>query len=762
MATGPGGFEVGRVSVRVVPDTSKFRGDLVAQLRRIEKQLKIEIPVDFDTKGAIRQLSVLQRRIGQLNRNITVTANVRELSSNISRLGDNASTAGGQILGMSRYMLIGLGVAVLLAPALGLIATLIAGLPSLLFAAAAGFAAIGLGMDGIKEAAKTLGPEVAALKEALSATFVRTLTPVFEQLRAVFPTLQGGLQRVAIGLSNMAQSFVDVVTSAQGLRDIQSILYNTGRFFSNLDIFVGQFTQALLTLGRVGGQSFDLLAVTLNRFATDFNKVVQGLEQSGALRAAFIGLAEVTNSLLSLFNRLFEAGVKVMGELGGPLATLVNGLTDVLIALMPILSAVSALVANVLGKALSALAPVFTALTPAVQKIAEVLGNVLGKAIEIVAPILAEIAGIISDALITALNVLAPLLPPLLQFFAQLARILGQTLAQGLIILMPFLEQLIQFVVNFLGALRPLLPVLLELVDATMKAWLEVLKELIPELMKLAAEVFPTLMDIIRTLVPVISDMIREWIKFLPVLVDVAKFLIDVLVPVIRDIARAWADTWDAIISIFANVLDWLKGNLKIFIGFFTGDWALMWEGIKQAASAAWEAIKTGLSAFLSALDTLFFGLPSRILSTLGNLNTLLFEAGRSIIRGLIDGIKNMASTAVNNVKSIVADIRSFFPFSPAKKGPFSGSGYTLYSGRALIEDWARGIREGTPAAVRAIDDAMGASSGTLEMNSLVQSEGFGGIGDSIRDAMSQWTIEIDANGIARMVNKVNRKNERR
>jgi phage-related protein len=762
MATGPGGVEVGRVSVRVVPDTSKFRNDLVTKLRTIEKQLKIEIPVDFDTKGAIRQLSVLQKRIGQLNQNLTVNSNVKELSTNLDKVGNSAGNAGGQILGMSRFMAIGLGVAVLLAPALGLIATLIAGLPSLLFAAGAGFAAIALGMDGIKEAAKVLGPAVKEMKEALSATFVRTLTPVFEQLKGIMPTLQGGLQRVAVGLSQMAKSFVDVVTSAQGMRDIQSILFQTGRFFSKLDVFVTQFTQALLTLGRVGGESFDLLAVTLNRFGTDFNKVVQRLDESGALRSALVGLAEVTNSLLSLFNRLFEAGVNIMGELGGPLKTLIDGVADLLIELLPILSDLSGVVADVLGKALSALAPLFRQLAPIIEKVANILGKVLVKAIELITPILTDVADLLSGALMTAFKTLEPLLPPLMDFFTQLSKILGESLSQALIIVLPLIQQLIQFAVNLLTAMLPLLPSILEFVDMAMKALLDVLQEVVPEVMKLAAEVFPTLMKIVKELVPVFIDMLRIFTEWLPVIADIALFVLSYVIPALRELVRIWADTWDSLIETFAGWLEFMKGNLKFFIGFFTGDWEMMWEGIKQAAAGAWEGIKSGLQAFLGALDTIFFGLPSRIISTLGNLGMLLFESGRALIRGLIDGIKNMAQTAVNNVKSIVGEIRSFFPFSPAQKGPFSGTGYTLYSGRALIEDWARGIREGTPDAVRAIDDAMGASSGTLEMNSLVQSDGFGGIGDSIRDAMSQWTIEIDPNGIARMVNKVNRKNERR
>lgn len=52
MATSPGGVEVGRVTVRVLPDTSKFGAALNAKLKAIEKKIApIKVKVDADTLG---------------------------------------------------------------------------------------------------------------------------------------------------------------------------------------------------------------------------------------------------------------------------------------------------------------------------------------------------------------------------------------------------------------------------------------------------------------------------------------------------------------------------------------------------------------------------------------------------------------------------------------------------------------------------------------------------------------------------------------
>src|SRR5690606_37043907 len=93
----------------------------------------------------------------------------------------------------------------LAAPVLGLVAGLLAGLPSLLLAAGAAAGAVALGWDGIKKAAQTLKPEFDALKKTMSDTFEKGLTPVFQQLKQLFPTLQTGLKQVAEGLIPLAQ-----------------------------------------------------------------------------------------------------------------------------------------------------------------------------------------------------------------------------------------------------------------------------------------------------------------------------------------------------------------------------------------------------------------------------------------------------------------------------------------------------------------------------------------------------------------------------
>jgi hypothetical protein len=136
--------------------------------------------------------------------------------------------------------------------------------------------------------------------------------------------------------------------------------------------------------------------------------------------------------------------------------------------------------------------------------------------------------------------------------------------------------------------------------------------------------------------------------------------------------------------------------------------------------------------------------------------------SGRAIVQGLIDGLKSMAQSAINALSGIAKQLRDLMPFSPAKTGPFSGKGYTLYSGMAMMEDWARGIEKGGAEAISAMDAVVGATAGSMELEASIAADGYGSIGDKVASALAQWGIQIDENGLARMVNNVNRRNQRR
>ena len=119
------------------------------------------------------------------------------------------------------------------------------------------------------------------------------------------------------------------------------------------------------------------------------------------------------------------------------------------------------------------------------------------------------------------------------------------------------------------------------------------------------------------------------------------------------------------------------------------------WNNVKTTTSNAFNNVLTSVTNAFNNVVSFVAGIPGRVLSALGNLGSTLFNSGWSMIDGLRRGIVDGFNNAVTAVKNGLNRVRNFFPFSPAKEGPFSGCGYTDKSGRALVSDFASGMAGG-------------------------------------------------------------------
>jgi phage-related protein len=126
---------------------------------------------------------------------------------------------------------------------------------------------------------------------------------------------------------------------------------------------------------------------------------------------------------------------------------------------------------------------------------------------------------------------------------------------------------------------------------------------------------------------------------------------------------------------------------------------------LSNAASSAWNWFINTMRSTAEGIWSFVQSIPGRIWDTLGNLGNLLYQAGRNIIQGLINGIKAAAGAVYDAVDGILSKVRNLLPFSPAKEGPFSGRGWTLYSGMSISQALADGITAKGGEAVRAAND---------------------------------------------------------
>ena len=112
-------------------------------------------------------------------------------------------------------------------------------------------------------------------------------------------------------------------------------------------------------------------------------------------------------------------------------------------------------------------------------------------------------------------------------------------------------------------------------------------------------------------------------------------------------------------------------------------------------------AIRAGSNQAVAVVSSL----PGRIRAALGNLSGMLVSSGQALMSGFAAGIRSGFSQAIAAAQSGMSQLRAYFPFSPAKKGPFSGRGYTTYSGAALMDGFADGIEGNAAAPLAAMDE---------------------------------------------------------
>jgi hypothetical protein len=89
-----------------------------------------------------------------------------------------------------------------------------------------------------------------------------------------------------------------------------------------------------------------------------------------------------------------------------------------------------------------------------------------------------------------------------------------------------------------------------------------------------------------------------------------------------------------------------------------------------------------------------------RITRSIGG--TSLWQSGVELIKSFGDGLSRQWENLMAWAGRAMANLRSYWPFSPAERGAFSGRGYVTYSGAALTGDFADSIRAGTPGIIAA------------------------------------------------------------
>lgn len=159
-------------------------------------------------------------------------------------------------------------------------------------------------------------------------------------------------------------------------------------------------------------------------------------------------------------------------------------------------------------------------------------------------------------------------------------------------------------------------------------------------------------------------------------------------------------------------------------------------------ASEAADGFLRGVTDGLNAAVDFVKSVPDKIKSFFSNAGDWLVNSGKALLDGFAKGIRDAVSTVTSAASNALGAVRKLFPFSPAKKGPFSGHGYTTYSGRALMRDFARGIKGSSALAET---EAMSALSSVHDVFSNARPLSFSAVADANANGIYRAAFELDS-----------------
>lgn len=774
---GPGGAEVGRVSVRVVPDTENFRDEVERELREIEKlEAQVEVTLDLEKfKAQINEVKLLLKSIQDEDVQVNIDENnsigkfsgdlrganeslkdfaarVKSIDDDdagekISRLrrgldgfGNLAQKAASGVLelgssiatGLNRQMthLVGnvanmVATMALWVPLLSALAGLIvfvagaisagfAGLPVLLTGLIAPILAIVAGFDGIKKAAQQLSPEIDKLKKRLSDTFQKELTPVFAELKRLFPVISDGMNNIAKSTSRFIAEIVRVATTPANIENLRKALSGVNAMLDSMTPGVSKFIDSFFKIAGVEGL-YKQLGETIGGVFEQVSRFFNGQFGSGELLKSLKNVDTLIQNLVKLFFRLLEGAQKFFNAATPGMDKFFGGITKFVQAID------WERLGKIFGETFGAIGKAFDDIdSTQLAFLYEGLENI-GQSVQ------ALVDGKSFDILIAAIRLFLDLI-----------------------------SGAIDIINGFTEAL----------------AW--------------------------------IGDTITgigDWLSNIDLTLDGARIAEGFNTGVITKLGEltAWfGGLKDKILGALGDSGQWLREKGRLVLdGFLAGN-RMVWgnvstfftttvpNAIRGAFSSAgsWllsagrsiiEGLRNGVTNAWNAVMGFFRSIPGIVMGAFAGAGSWLVSAGRRIIDGLLSGIRS----AIGGIKSLLNSVTDLIP---SWKGPADVDSRLLIENGKLI---MQGLITGLEAGFKPVQNVLGgmtdeignafgpslvsdmrvsgadiAAVGTSQLS--VAGNVTSNVGAEVALAMSGWQIVIDEQGIARLVNRGNNKLGRR
>ncbi|MBS4103968.1 phage tail protein [Tsukamurella paurometabola] len=299
------GATVGRVSIKVTPDTDGFRQSLRRQIEAAKRGLgtgaEVDIKVNLDHASAVSEFRALlaymraQGRIG-----VDIIGRFRTENNNNNGFGNGGDIGILSKIKAGPWLTIGKVIAGLavLAPVITTLAGALTTIPGLVAAIGIPVAALALGLDGLKKAAESIKGPFESLKKVMSDRAEKAFTPVFQELVPLINNLKLSLPKVTDSLALMFRTFTRSFTSTEGMAKLNGMIDNIALAIQRAAPGIGFFTDGLLNLAAAFSNQLPNISAWFNDMGLNFKFFIEQLRNSGQLDQIFTNLGTVIKSIV--------------------------------------------------------------------------------------------------------------------------------------------------------------------------------------------------------------------------------------------------------------------------------------------------------------------------------------------------------------------------------------------------------------------------------------------------------------------------------
>lgn len=506
--------------------------------------------------------------------------------------------------------------------------------------------AVGNGLSSVKGALKSFGSEAAS---ALSTPFDGLAEKIFGSFKGQnpFAPLTSAAKTVSAGLSTTVGGAVSRLA---------------GRFSPLAAAGKTAFAAIGSAALKVSSGALKGFGVAVNGVGAAIGKIGNIASQLGVTGAIFTGLT-------TGFQTLFKLDPSQMtGKFDEWQKSLDNTLTGIQKKLPAMANAFAAALPQMVASITAALPGIADALMSVGQTLAPALMTMLPQITQAFSDMFAQLPGLIATYGQPMLTAFGTLFATLAGQIPSLMTSLGQALVAGVQAAFNAISANSAAVAGFISGFGASLASGLQTLGATVVAAL-------PSIGQSIASALPTL---IPALMSAITSVITSLAAALP---GIAVAIINQLPAIIGGLVNGILNGLPTLISAFISVATSIAANFP---------------SIFMAVACAVPAIIGNIARPFAGLGGQILGfirgIPGKIIGLFAQAGSWLVNSGAALMNGFKQGILGAVESVKRAVSGALQKVRDFFPFSPAKVGPFSGSGYTSVSGEHLMRDFGTAI----------------------------------------------------------------------